>query len=134
MQAAVGLAQLDKLPQIIEKKTQIYEWYKEGLKDVDEVCIYEPDSNTDPFIPFRVVISTRDKSHNLMSFMSYAGIETRSFFVPLHQQPCYPDRPWDEYPQSVDAYEHGVCLPSYVAIEKDKVLQVCNTIKDYYHV
>ena len=134
IQAAVGLAQLGKLPEIVRKKTQIFEWYKEGLKDVDEVCIYKPDASTDPFIPFRVVIRTRDKADKLMSFMSDAEIETRSFFVPLHQQPCYPDHQGQDYPESVYAYEHGVCLPSYVAIEKEKILQVCKTIKEYYHV
>lgn len=135
MQAAVGLTQLDKLPEIIKKKAQIFEWYKEGLSGIDEVCVYEPDTNTDPYIPFRVVISTKHNSEALMSHMSTAGIETRGFFVPLHQQPCYTLNLSDnQFPNSVSAFEHGVCLPSFVAITHSQVLEVCQSILEYYHV
>jgi len=135
MQAAVGLTQLDKLPIIIDKKSQIYEWYKSGLRDIENVEIYQPDLSTNPYIPFRVVIKTKDPSEDLMSHMSSAGIETRGFFVPLHQQPCYDSNlPDVQFPNSVYAFEHGVCLPSYVAITKFEVSEVCKAIRDYCHV
>lgn len=135
MQAAVGLAQLDKLPKIIEKKAQIYDWYVRGLEKVKDVSIYKPDIHTNPYIPFRVVIRTKNKAENLMGFMTDLGIETRSFFVPLHQQPCYSHIiSHTNFANSILAFEHGVCLPSYVAIDRDKVDKVCKTIKEYYHV
>tara|TARA_R110000824_G_scaffold74160_3_gene188785 strand:+ start:5190 stop:6281 length:1092 start_codon:yes stop_codon:yes gene_type:complete len=135
MQAAVGLTQLNKLPTIIDKKAQIFEWYKSGLRGIENVEVYEPDLNTNPYIPFRVVIKTKNKSEGLMCHLSSAGIETRGFFVPLHQQPCYDSTSSDaQFPNSVFAFEHGVCLPSFVAITEEQVLEVCQSIKRYYNV
>lgn len=135
IQAAVGLAQLDKLSMIIDMKSQILRWYERELKDIKEVQIYQPDLNTKPYIPFRVVIKTEDKSEDLMSHMLSVGVEPRSFFVPLHQQPCYKlSLPDSHFPNSISAFEHGVCLPSYTALEESSVSLVCKTIRDYYHV
>ena len=35
---------------------------------------------------------------------------------------------------SVNAYERGVCLPSYPSLEDDKIQYVCKTIKSYYNM
>ena len=139
MQAAVGLAQLDKLPEIIEKKKEVYSWYLEELKDLSDVSVYTPDEATDPYIPFRVVIKTDFESQKLMDFMSSSGIETRNFFVPLHTQPCYSNGDncrleGESFPNSVEAFRHGVCLPSYASLTKDEVEYVCKVIREYCNV
>ena len=135
MQAAVGLAQLKKLPDIVNRKHNIFRWYEEGLKGISKVSIYKPTTETNPFIPFRVVIETEGPATDLMDHMSKEDIETRSFFVPLHRQPCYNTELTDaEFPVSVDAFEHGVCLPSYASIDRDKVMTVCKSIREFYDV
>ena len=60
-------------------------------------------------------------------------IETRSVFYPLHKQPCYSGYGNDvDFPNSIYAYEHGVCLPSYPELEEEKVDFICSVIRKFY--
>ena len=139
IQAAIGLAQLKKLPEIIEKKQKNYNLYKEALADVEAVQILSPAPGVEPYVPFRVVLRTVNQDSNyLMTFMSMNNVEPRTFFYPLHLQPCFSLWADDErhdpkhFKVTEDIYSRGVCLPSYPALTEDQIVYVCETIKEYY--
>jgi len=133
IQAAIGLVQLGKLDVIVKKKIDLLNSYKERLKNLDNLRIIEPynDSN---HIPFRVVVMCDQPVEGLMEYFTKRDIETRTVFYPLHRQPCYQGFGKDEdFQNSIYAYEHGVCLPSYPALTIDKVDYICDTIKEYFN-
>ena len=133
IQMAVGLAQLKKMDTIISLKNKIYKTYLHELQKVDEITLMKPQKEVNPFIPFRVTLLTKDKSCALMSHMKQHKIETRTFFYPLHKQPCF-ENIYGGYnlANSLYAYEHGVCLPSYPLLSEKAILYVCKIIKEYY--
>jgi len=135
MQCAVGLSQLNKLDEIRKRKNMIKETYLRLLQNVNEVSLFEPDEGAE-WIPFRVGILCRD-AHLLMEYLKSKGIEPRTFFYPLHRQPCYPwlspERLRDtDFPNTIYAYEHGVCLPTYPTLTTEEIEYICSTIKDFY--
>ena len=139
VQAAIGLAQLKKLPEIIERKQKNYNLYREALSDVEQVELYSPSDNVEPYVPFRVILRTKEThSKYLMGFMEMNGVESRTFFYPLHMQPCFSI--WEDDPRhairnfevATDAYSHGVCLPSFAALTESQILYVCDVIKEFY--
>jgi perosamine synthetase len=134
IQAAIGLSQLKKFDFIVERKNEIYQLYKKLLSGVENIEILTPSNKIFPYIPFRVAILTKDKSENLMKFMSENGIEARTFFYPLHKQPCMKQFSQNHKPfkNSIYVYEHGVCLPSYVALDGKKIEYICSAIEKYY--
>ena len=133
--AAIGLVQLNKLDHIIEKKLKLLQMYKDGLKDIDGLRIIEPNNFKSNHVPFRVVIMCEEPVEDLMKVFEENEIETRSVFYPLHKQPCYSGCGEDvDFPNSIYAYEHGVCLPSYPELEEDKVNYICDVIRKYYNV
>ena len=144
IQAAIGLKQLEKFDTIVKNKQNNFKLYKEYLSKVDEVSIFEPKEQVSPFIPFRVVLKTTSESssENLMKYMAKHNIETRTFFYPLHMQPCFQPmlkkqklkfwRKYSKLSNSVDAYNRGVCLPSHAALTKKEIKYVCDVIKSYY--
>ena len=87
LQSAVGLVQLEKLPEIQEKKTALWKRYQEQLKDCPNVRFFEPEKEAN-FIPFRAAILTPN-AQALMEHLKHNDIEPRSFFYPLHRQPCF---------------------------------------------
>lgn len=127
-QAAVGLVQMDKLPQIIRRKRIILEWYHEELKDVDEVSLLKIEPGSD-FIPFRVVVFV-DRLYDLMASLKAAGVQTRNFFYPLHRQPKMTQS--GDFPAADYGWEHGLCLPVYPELRKEEVAYVCKRIKEFY--
>jgi len=133
IQSAIGLAQLKKMNTIISLKNKIHDSYCKQLEGVEEINIIKPTENVDPFIPFRVVLLTNGNSCGLMEYMKKHQIETRTFFFPLHKQPCYKNKYQNKtLVNSAEAYSRGVCLPSYPNLKKEEISYVCKVIKSYY--
>lgn len=140
LQAAIGIAQLHKLEEIAKRKAQIMEWYKNNLETVKEVRFLslEPHSM---YIPFRTVLLC-ENAHDLMKYFSEHEIQSRTFFYPLHRQPCFAflaqenggrqDLSDTHYPNALYGYEHGICLPVFPTLKREQVDYVCDTIKAFY--
>ncbi len=144
IQSAIGLKQLEKFEEISNKKLSHYKLYKEYLSGVDEVEIIEPKEEVDSFIPFRVLlrVTKENSKDNLANFMAKKGIETRTFFRPLHTQPCFESlikkqnkkfwRRYSKYHNSIDSHNRGLCLPSFASLSENQIRYVCNIIKEFY--
>jgi len=133
IQMAIGLAQVKKLPTIIKKKTQIFNSYCKLLEGIEQIEIIKPSSKVKPFIPFRVAVLAKEDPDGLMKFLEENEIETRTFFYPLHKQPCY-NSPLNDnhFKTSIYVHKHGVCLPTYPALKLAEIKYVCNKIREYY--
>ena len=135
--AAMGIVQLAKLEEIKNKKINLLNLYKSYLADLvggymESIRIIEPNSKSN-HIPFRVVLMTEEPVQGLMDHFKEKDIEVRSVFYPLHKQPCYTtSNNTFSFPNSTYAYDHGVCLPSYPALEEEKVEYICKSISNYY--
>lgn len=131
IQAAIGLAQLKKLDLIIEKKKNILNLYKHHLRGVSNIKIFEPPLQSG-HVPFRVAIIFEDLAVEVMKFFELKEIETRTFFYPLHQQPCFEkNNQAQSYENSIILYNHGVCVPSYPELTEEEIIYICQTIKEY---
>lgn len=132
IQAAIGIVQLKKLKKIIRRKIQILKKYKKLLKDIPQITFFKPDKGAD-WIPFRVGILYDGDAHKLMDFMKKNGIETRTFFYPLHKQPCFSNnlQKDSDFPNSIYGYEHGICLPTFPALKDKQIEFICKNIKKF---
>ena len=140
IQMAIGLTQMKKLPKIIELKQKNYNLYCNLLEECEDIELLKPREEVAPFIPFRVVLRVNeDDACGLMEFMKENGIETRTFFYPLHLQPCFerwaddPRHDRSNFEVTEDAYKRGVCLPSFAALTEEEITYVCDAIKTYYY-
>lgn len=131
IQCAIGLVQLRKLDAIKKRKLEILKMYKKLLKNIKEVSFFEEEQDAN-FIPFRVCI-LHPKARELMGFMKEKGIETRTFFYPLHNQPQFKNTKIkdSEFPNSNYGYDHGVCLPVFPALQHKQIEYICETIKQF---
>lgn len=151
IQCAIGLTQLNKLDTIMKRKQEIYFQYRDNLSSLEEIVFFEPEREAD-FIPFRVGILC-DNAHELMDFMKGKGIEPRSFFYPMHLQPCYQKefveqttvkngqkaggaeeihKRDNEFSNAVYGYEHGICLPTFPSLSSEQIRFVCDSIKSFF--
>jgi len=136
MQAAVGLVQLSRLEEIARSKRGILDQYRTALARIPEIAMIDPPEGS-THIPFRAAVYAR-RAPELMKFMAGEGIESRTFFYPLHLQPGLAHlRPEhrvanDAFPGAIYAYENGVCLPLYPGMPADDVEYVCDKIDEFY--
>lgn len=126
MQAAIGVAQLTKINQFIEKKIQIAGWYKEGLEDLANqgLITLHPEMSWAKCVYWMYSIVIEDKMgidrDELIRLLEKKGIDTRPFFYPVHVLPPYKT---DEYTLNIarTLSLNGLNLPSSPTLEKNEI-------------
>ncbi len=132
LQSAIGVAQLEKLPAIIQKKQEIYDKYDRELADIPQLQILTIDRRCSPVHWFTSFYS--ENRAELETYLLNESIQTRRFFCPLHQQPCYRDMvdQSQTYPISENAYEKGISLPSSYSLTTEEQDFVIDKIREFY--
>ena len=130
--AAIGLAQLKKLPKILEKKKELHRAYKDGLSDIKEIHFPRVPENVDPshwFINIHV-----PNAEALLQHLMENNIESRRLFYPMHMQPCYEGKYGtdNEFPNAIKAYETGLSLPSSYILTEEELNYVIEKIRDFF--
>jgi len=136
MQAALGLAQLERIDELIERKRQIFNWYKNELDGCTFLTLNsEPPGTKNTFWMVTIILDkgyALDKSQ-LMQRMAQKKIDCRPFFHPLSSLPAYRNsRNAQEAslrnPVSYGISPLGVNLPSGMDLTQLKVKYVCDTL------
>jgi perosamine synthetase len=131
VQAALGLAQFERVEELIQKKRTHFEVYRENLKDLDVELNYEP-SNVfnSAWITTMVLGDSYDMDKNeLIEKMSEYDIPLRPFFYPLSSIPAFKDHPSDKNPVSYRISNKGVNLPGAYNLTEEDIKYICDKIK-----
>jgi perosamine synthetase len=80
------------------------------------------------------VVLLAERSQALMAWLAEHGVQSRSFFHPLHSQPCFADHSdaGRTFPVAERGYADGLCLPVHPTLADDEVDYICTTIHDFY--
>ena len=138
MQAALGLAQLERIDELIAKKREIFAWYQSEMADVDLVTLNDEAAGTRNVYWMVTVIladSLRITAEEMGRQLAERGIDTRPFFHPLSSLPAYRDHPQasEAALQNETAYSlspRGLNLPSALNLAREDVRFVCESLKE----
>lgn len=132
MQSAIGIAQMHKLPAIIERKQNIFEKYVTELANIEGLYPVEIDKRCSPVFWFTSFLTPQRAG--LEAHLKKFNIQTRQFFCPLHLQPCYQDmfNTNVNFPISTQIYEQGISLPSAYNLTESEQDFVIEKIKDFF--
>lgn len=138
LQAAVGVAQMERLPQILEKKRQIGAWYDELLADVHDDIERQPartDYAENIYWVYGVVLkdSVPFEADQAMARMRAKGIDTRPFFWPMHEQPVFGRMglfAGDSCPVAERIARRGFYIPTGLPLTRDQVKQVAIALRE----
>lgn len=126
--AALGLAQLKRLDELVLKRRANAKYYLNGLKNIPGLRFFpEPLNTFCVFWMFGLLAPRRDE---LMEYLAKNGIETRTFFIPMHAQPIYNDKGDFKWADHYGA--NGLQLPSASHITKEQKDEVIEKIKEFY--
>lgn len=131
LQAAIGVAQMRKLPQILENKKYINDRYRELLIDAEEVKFAGLDDRGKPAYWFTNILV--DDVEGLAAHLMKNEIQTRRFYYPTHMQQPYKDNVTGKFPNSEWIYEHGLSLPSSATLKEEQIKEIADTIKEFYN-
>jgi len=135
LQAAVGIAQMRKMPAIVRKKREIHDRYVEELRDLPDFQPVYIDPRCEPVFWFTSFLCPNPEA--LSSYLQARNIQTRRFFYPLHLQPCYADRKHIRFTDadfrlSEKIYERGISLPSAYRLSVEEQTFIIEQIHRFY--
>ncbi|AJC61736.1 RimF [Streptomyces sp. 769] len=125
MQAAVALAQTERLDDILEIRRGIERRYDEGLADVPGITLMPP---RDVLWMYDLRAERREE---LREFLAGESIETRLFFKPMSRQPMYFHPDWPSLKANAFA-EDGLYLPTHTELTPAEQDFVIDRIRAFY--
>lgn len=136
LQAAVGLAQLERLEEFKARKRRMGRMYLELLKDINEIQLpLEKTSYADNiYWVFGLVIkeSLNFNATEVMNLMQNEGIGTRPFFWPMHEQPVFLKMGLfknEKYPVAENLSRRGYYIPSGLGLSGKQIQTVAKKVR-----
>lgn len=131
--AAMGCAQLEKIDEYIKAKIEHARIYNELLKEVKGITLpTEKEWAQNVYWLYSIIVEddyflNRDE---LIKKLAKAGIETRPFFMPVHQMIPYKDCGRGDLTITEELGMKGINLPSSVGLKHNEIEKVCQVIAD----
>jgi perosamine synthetase len=137
MQAALGLAQLERIEALVDRKRLIFSWYRRELAGVKGLTLnYEALGTKNTYWMVTAIIDPKLglAKEDLLEQLGEAGIDGRPFFHPLSTLPAYAHltQATEARRRNHAAYRLSPCgvnLPSGMDMDEEKVAYVCETLK-----
>lgn len=138
LQAALGLAQIERLDELVRRKREIFAWYQEELRGTDGITLnYQASNVLNTYWMVTAVVDARlglGKA-KLKGLMSDRGIDCRPMFSPLSSLPAFAGHPSREaaVSRNVTSYAigpYGLNLPSGFNLDGAIVREVAGALKE----
>ncbi|MDX6611843.1 MAG: perosamine synthetase [Blastocatellia bacterium] len=136
LQAALGLAQLERIDEIVERKRSIGREYTDRLKNIARLALpAEERWARNVYWMYGVVLAEDSGLDNSQAAekLRELGVETRPFFLGMHEQPVFHKRGLflgERYPVTEKLARQGLYLPSGLALTGDQLDQVCKGVRE----
>lgn len=139
LSAAIGLAQTERLDELVGLHRKTGDLYRDNLRGVDGLS-FLPESKDVMSVRWMHSIMIDKKAfgigrNELRKMLGLLGIETRTFFIPMHMQPSLRQfvKPEDVYPVSEKLCGSGMYLPSSSMIMESTIERVSDKISLIHH-
>lgn len=136
LQAALGLAQLERLDEFVRRKREMGRLYTKFFNDTPgiELPLQHTDFAENIYWVYGLVIddSMDMNAEDAMKWLTSMGIGTRPFFYPMHQQPVLRRMglfDGESYPVAERLYRQGFYLPSGLALKDEQLERCADTVR-----
>jgi dTDP-4-amino-4,6-dideoxygalactose transaminase len=135
MSAALGVAQLQRLDELLEKRGRVADWYGERLAEMRGVATQRLAPSTTRLAWFVYVVRFDpgfDRSR-IMARLEERGIPSRPYFAPIHLMPYFVERfgyRAGDFPVAEDLGRRSLALPFSGVMSEGQVDEVCRALRE----
>lgn len=133
IRATIGIAQLNRLRNDLEKRAQIRKWYCEYLSKSDAIdvpFINQKEYASNYIFPIVLKNSSVEKRDMVRSKLHEAGIQTSIHYPAIHRFSIY-----EEFSRSLPKTEYvadnEITLPMYAKLQKNQIEYICDKVNEY---
>jgi perosamine synthetase len=130
IQAALGLAQLEKIDIFIQRRREILKRYKENFQHMAGIRFNHEDkwAKSVCWMVCLEVDSFDEKTRELfMATLKEKGVDSRPYFYPISDMPMYKRA---NTPNAHSIYDKGIHLPSYYRLMDHEIDLICKHVKE----
>lgn len=135
LSATVGLVQLGRIEELLQKRAQVAAWYQQRLSAISGVEVPQVNSTTTHMSWFVYVVRFAPEidRDEIAKKLGENGVPARPYFLPIHLQPYMIERfgyQSGDFPITEDLGRRGLALPFSGVMSEEQVDYVCRQIKD----
>jgi len=133
LSAALGVAQLGRIEELLARRAQVTEWYNQHLSQVDGVTLpaIAPAINRMGWFVYVIHLAPELERSVVMEKVAQRGIPSRPYFPPIHLQPFYRERfgyQEGDLPVTERVARSTLALPFHGRLTEDEVAYVCQVL------
>lgn len=135
LQAAIGLAQLERIDELVQKKRHIAMEYAKRLRDVPGLQLPVEETWARSVYWMYGIVLDEDTGIDAAEFarrLGAHGVDTRPFFLGMHEQPALWDRGYyrdERCPVTERISRQGLYVPSGLTLTAEQQDQVCEAVR-----
>ncbi|MGQ9667902.1 MAG: DegT/DnrJ/EryC1/StrS family aminotransferase [Anaerolineae bacterium] len=136
MSAALGLSQLRRLDELLEKRQRVADWYRERLADIPWIITpyIAPTTTRMSWFVYVVRVTPPADRNAVMAHLEEQGIPSRPYFSPIHLQPFYRQRFGygdGDFPVTEELGQTCLALPFSSVMREEEVDLVCEALRRF---
>ena len=127
LQAALAVAQMERIDEFLAKRRQVMGWYRNSLGRQPRLRLnYEEPGTRNAYwmVCLEVAGLTEAARATFMARLRDAGVDSRPYFYPVSDMPMYETA---VTPVAHDVSQRGINLPSYTDLSESDVSQICRS-------
>lgn len=134
MSCALGIGQLDRIDELLDKRAKVAEEYTRRLSALDGITTqyFDPKVKISWFV-YVVQVSKEINRNAVMEYLKEHGVSCRPYFTPIHLQPFYREMfgyKESDFPICEKVCDSTIALPFYGNMDENTIGQVCSVLKD----
>ena len=133
MSAALGVIQMARLDELLQKRENVAGWYAERLAEIPgiEPPIIAPSTTRSSWFVYVIRFAREINRDRIAQALDQEGIPARPYFLPIHLQPYMVSRfeyKEGDFPVTEDLGKRGLAIPFSGVMTESQVEVVCNTL------
>jgi dTDP-4-amino-4,6-dideoxygalactose transaminase len=138
MSAALGLAQMQRIEELLHKRQQVADWYNERLSEIVgvETPVLVEETTRPSWFVYVIRFDASLNRDKLAEELKGRGIPVRPYFLPIHLQPYMAEQfgfREGDFPVTEDLGKRGLSLPFSSVMTERQVEIVCQTLRECIH-
>jgi perosamine synthetase len=134
MSAALGVTQMGRLEELLQKRDKVAGWYSERLGEIPgvEIPVIEPFTTRMSWFVYVVRFDRKINRDSLAKRLEARGIAVRPYFLPIHLQPYMRERfgyTEGDFPVTEDLGKRGLAVPFSGVMTEEQVEDVCADLR-----
>lgn len=129
--AAIGLAQLARIDDIIAKKRNIANMYQAAFDKMEVVFHPENEHVFHSYWMCSILVKNANERDELRELLKTKGVETRPLFYPAHTMPIYSTK-YERHLVAEDLGWRGINLPSFPDLTTEEIAYIVDIIQSFY--